>query len=366
MPKRRPFRVPRDQSRGLNLTSYGRKGAPLGGSSPGAWASHMSASQGGAQEVLVKISGGGRDADGVQAHFEYIDRHGKLEIETDHGEVLQGKQAGTELINDWALDYGEVPGAPHSRGKVGANGERKKPRQAFNIVLSMPAGTPPAKVLQAVKKFAREEFAHQHRYAMTLHADHPNGHGKNPHVHLVVKAEHEYGGKRLNPRKADLRHWREQFASHLTELGVPATATRRDDRGLTKTTTKTPIVRSAQRHQDGEPIAGATSGLYTEAGDSVFMRKKLEGIKKELRATGTVQDQAAYRALLNVRAQVNERYEQAIGWLRQQGRDAEAQRFELIQRNLPAVRTEKQLIAQALMAHSRTRTDREIDQGRTR
>jgi hypothetical protein len=366
MPKRRPVRVPRDQSGSLDLTSYGRKGAPLGGSSPASWASHMSASQAGAQEVLVKISGGGRDADGVQAHFEYIDRHGKLEIETDDGEVLQGKQAGTELINDWALDYGEVPGAPHSRKPVGPDGERKKPRAAFNIVLSMPAGTPPAKVLQAVKKFAREEFAHQHRYAMALHADHPNGHGKNPHVHLVVKAEHEYGGKRLSPRKADLRRWREQFAQALTELGVPATATRRYDRGLTKTTTKTGIVRATERQQRGQPIAGASPGLYTEAGDSVFMRKKLERIKKELRETGTVEDRAAHRALLNVRAQVNERYAQAIDWLRSQGRESEAHRFELLQRHLPPVRTEKQLIAEALVAEIHTRAGPEIDQGRTR
>ena len=64
----------------------------------------------------MKISGGGRDADGVQAHFEYIDRHGKVDIETDQGEVLRGKTAATELINDWALDYGAVPGAPPGQG----------------------------------------------------------------------------------------------------------------------------------------------------------------------------------------------------------------------------------------------------------
>src|SRR4029077_5242303 len=86
--------------------------------------------------------------------------------------------------------------APHSRNKVGADGKRRQPRQAFNIVLSTPASTPPEKVLQAVKKFAREEFAHQHRYVMALHAEQKDGHGKHPHMHLVVKAEHEFGGER--------------------------------------------------------------------------------------------------------------------------------------------------------------------------
>jgi len=47
----------------------------------------------------------------------------------------------------------------------------------------MPAGTPPNKVLAAVKNFAREEFGLKHRYAMVLHTDEPH-----PHVHMVVKA----------------------------------------------------------------------------------------------------------------------------------------------------------------------------------
>ena len=47
--------------------------------------------------------------------------------------------------------------------------------------------TPPNKVLEAVKDFAREEFAHKHRYAMVLHTDEPH-----PHVHMVVKARASY------------------------------------------------------------------------------------------------------------------------------------------------------------------------------
>jgi type IV secretory pathway VirD2 relaxase len=61
-------------------------------------------------------------------------------------------------------------------------------------MFSMPAGTPPQKVLTAVKNFAREEFGLKHRYAMVLHTDEPH-----PHVHLVVKAM-SADGKRLNIR----------------------------------------------------------------------------------------------------------------------------------------------------------------------
>lgn len=339
---RRPVRIGRDSPGGLNPGSSGRGGRPL---SMANWAARMGASGAGAKEVMVKISGGGRDADGVQAHFEYIDRHGKLPIETDFGETLQGRKVGTELINDWGLDYGKVPGSPHSRN-LAKDGTRRTPRQVFNIVLSMPAGTPPEKVLKAVKKLAREEFAHQHRYAMALHAEQKDGHGKHPHVHLVVKADHEYGGARLNPRKADLQRWREKFAEYLNELGVSATATRREDRGLAKTAKKTPIYRAAQR----EPkVATLKSELGTGAGDSTFMRGKLETVKREHRA-GRAVEADHYRSLLNVRAQVNERYRDAVDWLRSQGREQEARRFELMQRNLAPVRTENQLIAGALHA----------------
>jgi hypothetical protein len=80
----------------------------------------MGSSAAGAKEVLVKISGGGRDADGVQAHLEYIDRHGKLELETDYGETLQGKKAATALVNEWGSTTATSPvsrvlGAPSGR-----------------------------------------------------------------------------------------------------------------------------------------------------------------------------------------------------------------------------------------------------------
>jgi hypothetical protein len=112
--------------------------------------------------------------------------------------------------------------------------------------------------------------------------------------------------------------------------------------------------------------ASETKPLTTEAGDSVFMRKKLEAVKRELRSTGEVADRAAYHSLLNVRARVNERYGEAIDWLRSQGREEEARRFELMQRTLPPVRSEKQLLADALMARPRNNASQENERGRTR
>ncbi|MDB6104572.1 MAG: relaxase/mobilization nuclease protein [Gammaproteobacteria bacterium] len=64
---------------------------------------------------------------------------------------------------------------------------RKAPKLVHNLVFSMPKGTPPDKLYQAVRRFASEKFALQHRYAMALHTD--QGH---PHVHMVVKAYVSY------------------------------------------------------------------------------------------------------------------------------------------------------------------------------
>ncbi|MDB6043044.1 MAG: hypothetical protein JWM63_1595 [Gammaproteobacteria bacterium] len=75
----------------------------------------------------------------------------------------------------------------------------------------MPHPTPPDKVLAAARKFAREKFALQHRYAMVLHTDQ-----QHPHVHLVVKAESEQG-ERLHIDKAMLRTWRDDFARLMRE-----------------------------------------------------------------------------------------------------------------------------------------------------
>jgi hypothetical protein len=96
-------------------------------------------------------------------------------------------------------------------------------------MLSMPAGTPAHGLQEAVRAFARTELWN-HRYVMVLHT-----HQANPHIHLAVRAEGK-DGRRLNPRKADLRRWRETFAERLRERGIEAEASPQITRGGSRRT----------------------------------------------------------------------------------------------------------------------------------
>lgn len=114
----------------------------------------------------------------------YLNREGEVEIETDDGQHLSGKGVEKELLEDWDLDLEQ-----HRRkADLESRPSRPPPKLLHKLMFSMPPGTPPDKVLAAVKNFAREEFGLKHRYAMVLHTDEPH-----PHVHMVVKAMSERG-----------------------------------------------------------------------------------------------------------------------------------------------------------------------------
>ena len=174
-------------------------------------------------EVMVKITnrlGAGKGMAAIRNHLIYISRNGKLDLETDTGERLTDKEAIAEYAHE--LKY-------QVRGR--SIPEVSNRREAFNIILSMPAGTPPNKVHEAASEFLKEEFGDRHRYCFVLHTD-----TDKPHVHACVLAAPLTKGKRLNPRKADLQRWREGFAEQLRQQGVDANATPRRTRGATHQT----------------------------------------------------------------------------------------------------------------------------------
>jgi hypothetical protein len=258
----------------------------------------------------------------VQAHLSYIDRHGRLEVHTDEGERLQGKEVADYLVDDWNLDAGKGQYRPGPK----AGEKDRRPKQVHNIVFSMPAGTPPQKLLAATQKFAREKFALQHRYAMVLHTD--QGH---PHVHLVVKAQGESCEKRLTIRKATLRAWREDFAAYLRELGVAANATPAALRGKSKDRKKDGIYRALKR------------------GQSTFMRRKVERAAEEVHH-GRLAPESGKAKLLATRNRVVEDWSATATLLRAQGQDSLARGVEAYVRRIPAVATEKELVAKGLLA----------------
>src|SRR4249920_2622120 len=44
-----------------------------------------------APQVMVKVTGGGRGMKAIAAHFRYISKNGRLDIEDERGETMRGK-----------------------------------------------------------------------------------------------------------------------------------------------------------------------------------------------------------------------------------------------------------------------------------
>ncbi|MEJ8836105.1 relaxase/mobilization nuclease domain-containing protein [Ramlibacter sp. AN1133] len=194
-----------------------------------------------APQVMVKVTGGGRGMGVIAAHLRYISKSGRLRFEDDRGVVRDGPDALRDVIDQWRCGGSRIP-------------EHSERREAFNIMLSMPAGTPPEIVRNAAREFAKAELAN-HRYVMVLHT-----HQANPHVHLAVRAEGR-DGRRLNPRKQDLRRWREVFAEKLRGWGIEADASSKLTRGSRHRNQRLWERKARERGRVGERGASADTKL---------------------------------------------------------------------------------------------------------
>jgi len=198
-----------------------------------------------APQVMVKVTGGGRGMRAIAAHFRYISKNGRLEIEDDRGVVERGRDALKDIERQWRYGGAFIDDVGHRR-------------EALNVMLSMPKGTDGQTLLKAVREFARIEFA-DHRYVMVLHT-----HQAHPHVHLSVKAESKHG-ERLNPRKADLHRWRETFAERLREWGVDAEASRQAARGVVRNYPDLWRKKAAEEGRERQARPERKKGVATDA-----------------------------------------------------------------------------------------------------
>ncbi|HJS88970.1 MAG TPA: relaxase/mobilization nuclease domain-containing protein [Steroidobacteraceae bacterium] len=198
------------------------------------------------------------------------------------------------------------------------------------MILSMPKGTPPEKLLLASRDFAREEFALKHRYVLTLHTDQDH-----PHVHLVIKAVGE-DRKRLNIRRATLREWRGLFAQHLRAHGIAANATERAVRGQTRSGFKDGIHRASLR------------------GDSRHLRERTQRIAQELR-DGGLKATAGKTKLLDTRREVIAGWHAAADALLEVGQGALAEKIWRFIGGMPRPLTTDEQLAAKLEERTRTR-----------
>ena len=313
---KRTVRLPSDGPPFFDVVSYGRAGPQMPGQFTRAQIDQISRTVRRIPEVMVKVTGGGTGKGAVAAHFAYLSRQGTLEIETDDGERIGRREDQRRLLDDWHL---ELTTGQYRRQEDGGPAPRPT-KLVHNIVLSMPAPTPPGKVLAAARQFARQKFA-QHRYAMVLHT-----HQQHPHVHLVVKAESEVG-RRMHIDKQLLRDWREHFAQLMREQGIAANATPRAIRGVNKNRRRDGIFKAQQYR-----------------GKSTALLDRVTGIAKELSRTGTIADPASER-LLETRKLLVSAWTKAAEVLDAQGEVILAGDVRYFANHLPPVFIDRQRLA---------------------
>lgn len=366
MAKKRTVRIARDKdAQGLNISSRGRKGPqapragrPLFDPSSRASMDALRRTLDRVPEVMVKVTGGGRDSGTAEAHIDYIDRHGELDVLTDGGDTLKGKDVSGFLVKDWKLDT--VINQRH-REAPEAGEKDKRAKLVHNIVLSMPHGAPPQKVLEAAQFFARENFAFSHRYAMVLHdpATDPKHEktesGKNPHVHLVVKAVSETG-ERLYIRKNTLQEWREQFAQALRDRGVEANATPAAIRGKGRSSTKGAMHQHQERIEKWQSDPEANKKPIA----SSYLQGQVETALNEV-VNGVAPDMSGKEMLEGTRNNVVADWYATAHALRAAGMDNDAIAVEAFIEKLPKVKTDYEVLRDRV-AKDKNRLQRAIGQ----
>lgn len=284
-----------------------------------------------APEVMVKVlTPGATTLAAVGRHVDYVGRSGKIALETDEAERLQGPNVANELIEQWDLDLQEHRRHADLIASVG----RRPSRLVQKLVLSMPAGTSAAGVRQAAKRFLSAQFSTRHRYAFVLHTDAPH-----PHVHVVVKAVSEQG-VRIRIDKSTLRRWRQDFAEQLRAAGVEANATDRAVRGQSKDTKHDCIVRAARR------------------GASTHMHRRVQEALDEL-AQRSLRIEPGRRRLLSTRSEVEAGWQAVARLLREQGEPTLAREARQFVERMQPARTDKEWLAQELLERARPYRTRE-------
>ena len=165
----------------------------------------------GTPQAIVKITGFGKaSAAHVKARLDYYTRYGEVEARDEAGERHHGEGTAKAIVNDWGDAVRPEAKTAKARGRE---------RLSMHLMISSPIGTDRAVFAKIAKDFGETAFPGR-RYAYAVHND-----TEKPHAHFVVPLRGD-DGRKMNPRKADLQRWREQFAEVASKRGVHMVATR--------------------------------------------------------------------------------------------------------------------------------------------
>jgi len=188
-------------------------------------------------EVMVKVTGTQGSASHTGSNMVYIAREGrdeeyKFELEDERGEKLQGIENMYDRAREWEVF-------------AMSGDDRRKGAVSRSITFSMPSGTDPEKLKQAVRALVKDEFA-GHRYVMAVHTD-----TDSPHVHFTYAIRNSDTQRRHYPKREDLQRYREKFAAELRERGIDANATSRKARLVDRPTES---IRARKMREAGKPL----------------------------------------------------------------------------------------------------------------
>lgn len=272
----------------------------------------------GAPEVMVKITGYVRMGGGIKHHIDYISRHGKIECEDENGAVYSGKRDAKDLAEDWTT----LSGNP-----------KKEERLTTNIVLSMPPGTEPEAVKAAARRFAAKTFGENYSYVFALHTDE-----NHPHVHLTV-LNRGCDGRKLHIPKGKPQEWREAFAEEMRDQDVEAEATPRATRGVVRKK-----VKSAVHHMRKRGVAARTDA------------RRVKEVMEERNGDRLEKSRPWEEKIAARQRRVRSNWLEAAKKFREtesREDDAFAENVVNFVRNMPPIKTERQVVAERLLERER-------------
>jgi hypothetical protein len=193
-----------------------------------------------APEVVFKKIRGLSGTAETLGGFTYIGHVGKKDmdaigIETSEGDVLMDATEMAKLAREW--DRHEQSGP-----------DRRKSVTAQSLVFSMPPGTDPARLREAVVALAEKDFGDR-RWALAMHVEEAH-----PHVHVMIATRND-AGQRLWINREFCATMRERFAEELRERGIEANATIRRERGFPGRHEATIVRQVTDEYQAGKRAA---------------------------------------------------------------------------------------------------------------